>query len=97
MALVRIIPRIKVDGIVYARDQIVEFPEDRAAALAAEGYGEIKATAPVWTEHAQRVSSEPPAGDTPMLEPLETLEDVAADQPPPPADQPGFFQRLFGG
>lgn len=95
MPLVSLIPRIKVDGIVYARDQVVAFDEERTAELAASGFGEIVAGASVWTEHAQRVASSPPEEGTPTVEALETLEEVAADQPanPPP---PTLWQRLFG-
>jgi len=74
-----------VDSVLYAKDQVVDFPPPRDVDVVAAGYGEPADDASVFVEHGNRLATEGGAEAPPTP--------VAGETPP----KVGFWKWLLGG
>lgn len=58
MALIQMLRAVEVDGILYAKDQVVLIDGQSAADVLDQAHGVSVDVAPVWVDHSSRLATE---------------------------------------
>ena len=58
MPLVQILHTVEIDGILYAKDQVVLIDNESLIDVLDQGHGDVVDQAPVWVDHSCRLATE---------------------------------------